>query len=150
LNLRTYKARLSYLPPKNDAKDEVQSLPALNDPLPPEWITIEDDFILFWSSQVTHASYNVIQSPSSKMQDGLFRLFLVRKPCSRITLARILLGMETGSHTSINKAEFIDCIAYRLEPLESGSFNDLDGEVIESGPIQGFVNPSAISFFRNS
>ena len=33
--------------------------------------------------------------------------------------------------------EIVECVAYRLESLSGGSFNDLDGEVVESGPIQG-------------
>ena len=45
--------------------------------------------------------------------------------------------------------EFIKCSAYRLEPISDGSFNDLDGEVIESGPIQGYVMPSAVEAFCN-
>jgi hypothetical protein len=41
--------------------------------------------------------------------------------------------------------EFIKCEAYRLEPITPGSFNDLDGEVIEAGPVQGCVLPGAIN-----
>jgi hypothetical protein len=45
--------------------------------------------------------------------------------------------------------EFIECTAYRFEPQSEGSYNDLDGEVIESGPIQGIVMPSAMKAFCN-
>ena len=55
----------------------------------------------------------------------------------------ILLALEHGTHVGIDAAEFIDCTAYRLEPISTGSYNDLDGEVIESGPVQGIVMPSA-------
>ena len=42
----------------------------------------------------------------------------------------------------------IACTAYRLDPSdESKSFNDLDGEVVESGRIQGYVVPSAMNIF---
>lgn len=44
-------------------------------------------------------------------------------------------------------AEFISCTAYRLEPISEGSYNDLDGEVIESGPVQGIVMPGAIKAY---
>ena len=46
--------------------------------------------------------------------------------------------------------ELIECAAWRLEPLTPGSYNDLDGEVVQSGPIQGKVLPSAIQIFGNS
>lgn len=61
----------------------------------------------------------------------------------------ILLGLEHGTHVDMDAVEFIDCTAYRLEPISPGSFNDLDGEVIESGPVQGLVLPKAIRAYCN-
>ena len=49
----------------------------------------------------------------------------------------------------MDAVEFFKCSAYRLEPISSGSFNDLDGEVVESGPIQAYVLPSAVEAFCN-
>jgi diacylglycerol kinase family enzyme len=69
------------------------------------------------------------------------------KDTSRLAMAKVLLGLENGSHVDMPQAEFIECSAYRLEPITKGSFNDLDGEVIESGPIQGKVMPSAMKVF---
>lgn len=46
-------------------------------------------------------------------------------------------------------AEFIQCKAYRLEPITEGSFNDLDGEVVESGPIQAKVLPGVVQAYCN-
>ena len=81
LNLRSYKAKLSYLPPSKVAEKESEAsyiFPTLNENVGSDWITIEDDFILFWASQVTHAAHNVLQSPDSKLADGLFRIWFVR------------------------------------------------------------------------
>ena len=64
-------------------------------------------------------------------------------------MAMILIGLETGTHVDMEGVEFIQCLAYRLEPQTTGSFNDLDGEVIEDGPIQGHVVPSAIEAYCN-
>jgi len=61
----------------------------------------------------------------------------------------ILLGFETGSHIGMDGVEFVPCTAYRLEPITKGSYNDLDGEVIEPGPIQGVVLPSATRAYCN-
>jgi hypothetical protein len=68
---------------------------------------------------------------------------------SRIRLALIALAMEHGGHIDMPGAEFIECTAYRLEPITTGSFNDLDGEVIEPGPVQAAVIPHAIRAFCN-
>ena len=57
--------------------------------------------------------------------------------------------MEHGGHVNQPGVEFIACTAYRLEPITAGSFNDLDGEVIEAGPIQGAVQPHAMQAFCN-
>ena len=59
----------------------------------------------------------------------------------------ILLAMENGGHGSMPGVEFVKCTAYRLEPLTPGSFNDLDGEVIEAGKVQGSVLPEAIQVY---
>lgn len=90
------------------------------------------------------------QSPRSTLQDGVFQIMIVRyKNVSRYRMARILLGLETGSHENMPGTEWVKCTAYRLEPLSPGSFNDLDGEVVEHGPIQGFVMPGIWQVFSN-
>jgi sphingosine kinase len=83
INLRTYKAKFSYLPAKETHSNTIDTsisyeCPNLSDEVPSDWVTIEDDFILFWASQVTHASHNIFQSPTSKLDDGLFRIWIVR------------------------------------------------------------------------
>jgi sphingosine kinase len=64
------------------------------------------------------------------------------KNVSRLGLAKILIGMDDGSCANMSGVEYISCCAYRLEPKEG--INDLDGEVIESGPIQAKVMPAAL------
>jgi diacylglycerol kinase family enzyme len=72
-----------------------------------------------------------------------------RGTVSRIRLALIMIAMEHGGHIDMPCVEFIQCSAYRLEPIAPGSFNDLDGEVVESGPIQAAVLPKAIQAYCN-
>ena len=111
-----------------------------------DWVTIEDDFLLFWPSHVTHAAKRTYHCPDSKMQDGIFKVMIVRGRVSRLKMALILLGLETGGHVGYSESEFIDCCAYRLEPITPG-LSVLDGEVIEEGPIQAKVLPAALSVF---
>jgi sphingosine kinase len=121
---------------------------ALNDPVPQNWVSSEDDFYLFWASQVTHATENVHHVPPCKLQDDVFHIVIVRKNVSRYRMAMIILALETGAHVSLDGSEIVECAAYRLEPITPGSFNALDGEVIESGPIQGQVLPAAIQAYH--
>ena len=57
--------------------------------------------------------------------------------------------MEHGGHVDMNGVDFIECSAYRLEPITKGSFNDLDGEVIESGPIQAAISQLSLQAYSN-
>lgn len=68
---------------------------------------------------------------------------------SRLRLALILIEMSHGGHVDMHGVEFVQCSAYRLEPITPGSFNDLDGEVIESGPVQAAVMPASIQAYCN-
>ena len=92
---------------------------------------------------------NAFHSPSSTLQDDIFQVFVIHQPCSRLALLAILLDIEIGTHFETSEhAEMTTCTAYRLDPAdERKSFNDLDGEVVESGRIQGYVVPSAVNIF---
>ncbi len=72
-----------------------------------------------------------------------------RGSVSRLRMALIALAMEHGGHIDMPCVEFIECTAYRLEPITPGSFNDLDGEVVEPGPIQAAIIPRAIQAYCN-
>ena len=58
--------------------------------------------------------------------------------------------MESGGHEGMTGVEFIKCYAYRLEPITKGSFNDLDGEVIEGGSIQAAISEPSLLAYCNS
>ena len=79
---RRYHARFSYLPPNNDdtalSGKEVEMPTLGNKPLPSGWKSIEDDFLVFWVCNTSHAAYNMYTCPMSKMNDGLFHVLVVR------------------------------------------------------------------------
>jgi sphingosine kinase len=152
---RTYRGRLSYLPPptalKNgDSRPTAIDMPRLTEPVPTSWTVFEDDIYLLWASQVSHAAEGSYHSPPSHMQDGVFQIMLLRagnRNVGRLSIATVLLSLASGSHATHPAVEFVECVAYRLEPLVEGSYNDLDGEVIESGPVQAQVMPHALQVF---
>jgi sphingosine kinase len=150
---RKYRGRLSYLPPpalwKNgdNKKTTVIDMPSLTDPVPSTWTVMEDAIHLLWASQVSHASEGTYHSPPSHMQDGVFQIMLIRAGnphVGRLSIASVLLSLGSGSHATHPAVEYVECVAYRLEPLVEGSYNDLDGEVIHSGPVQARVMPGAL------
>jgi sphingosine kinase len=140
LFLRTYKGRLSYT-----TDPTTQSVPPITDPAPSDWTVLEDEFVLFWASQVTHASMGFYHSPPTQVGDAAFQIMMIRKPLSRLQMIRILLSIDSGEHIHLKGVEFIKCSAYRLEPV--GSFNVIDGELVEAGPIQAHVVPKSMLLF---
>jgi len=148
---KKYRARFTYLPPpsnktRNDSASTKIDLPKFDEPLPKDWVTIEDDLSVFWVCNTTHASYNVFTCPMSKMNDGVFYVLIVRSSCSRLRLLQMLLKLETGGHIHCEGLEVVTCVAYRLEPLTYNTYNDLDGELIQDGPIQASVFNTARFF----
>jgi sphingosine kinase len=73
INLRSYRARFSYVP----AGKHVE-LPPLGKPLSADWVTEEDDFVLLWASHVTHAGEKLFHSLPTKTAEGAFTVFIVR------------------------------------------------------------------------
>jgi sphingosine kinase len=148
MKLHSYPVRLSFLPPNSGAFE----MPALTEAIPQSWTTLETDIVLLWASQVSHAGTHIQSSPPSRLQDGLFQILIVRRRgLSRYQMIKWLLSLDHhGSQMNCEITEMIQCVAWRLEPLSEGSYNNLDGEVVESGPIQGRVVPSAIQTFGKS
>jgi hypothetical protein len=160
--LRTYRGRLSYTaapvapatPQLSDRRSDGASkesstssppMPALHDPVPADWTVVDDEFILFWASHVTHASVGFHHSPRSRVGDGSFQIMIVRRPMSRLQMVRILLSIDAGRHVGLRGVEFVRCTAFRLEP--TGSHNVIDGEEVEPGPVQARVVPRSMRVF---
>lgn len=103
INLRTYKGKFSYLPAptntctvgKNDAgvDDDINrnaanarssaniqpNMPDIkSDELTSDWISFEAEFFILWASHVTHAATKSMHSPDSTLDDGIFKVLIVR------------------------------------------------------------------------
>lgn len=152
IKLRSYPVKLSYLPPPSDKTHGMGNLPALDEPIPKDWVTIEDDIVLIWASQVSHAASHIESSPSSRLHDGVFQIMMIRRRgLSRYKMIMWLLSLDSqSSHTKRDITEMIECVAWRLEPGREGSYNNVDGEAVESGPIQTKILPSVTQVFGNS
>jgi len=76
---RQYRAKFSYLPPENAPKNKDVVMPKLGQPLPEGWKTFDDDdFLVFWVCNTSHAAHNMFTCPVAKMNDGLFHVLIVR------------------------------------------------------------------------
>ncbi|CAO2632920.1 Sphingosine kinase 2 [Lemmus lemmus] len=154
--LHTYRGRLSYLPattepalpipghslPRANPPDHL--LPPLGSPLPPDWVTIEGEFVLMLAILPSHLGADLVAAPHARFDDGVVHLCWVRSGISRAALLRILLAMEHGNHFSLGcpHLSYAAARAFRLEPLTPRGVLTVDGELVEYGPIQAQVHPS--------
>jgi len=119
-------------------------LPPLSSPLPSDWVTIEDDFVLVIAVSLTHIAQDMIVAPRSRLNDGVIYLSMVRAPISRVHLVKLFAAMQEGTACDDPGAEIVRVSAFRLEPLGGQQHGALvvDGEAVDYGLIQAQVMPS--------
>ena len=118
-------------------------VPPLSSAVPPDWVTVDDDFVLVSAVYLTHISEDMIVAPDSRLSDGLIYLFMIRAPVSRVRLVKLFGDMQNGTAAQDPSVELIRVRAFRLEPLDrqQGALT-VDGERVDYGPIQAHVLPS--------
>jgi len=122
---------------------EWTDLPPLSSEVPPDWITVEDDFVLVMAVYLTHIAQDMHVAPSSRLNDGVIYLTLVRAPVSRVRLYKLFCAMQAGTASDDPNVEVIRVSAFRLEPLgQRQGVLMVDGEMVDCGPIQAQVLPS--------
>ena len=87
-----YRVKVSYLPLSLDAhgqpipvppKEPPLSLPRLSEPVPPSWVSIEDNFYLVYASNLSLLDPMTLLAPDSRVDDGIIYLVLVRSTMRR-------------------------------------------------------------------
>ncbi|XP_042639241.1 sphingosine kinase 2 [Orycteropus afer afer] len=118
-------------------------LPPLGAPLPPGWVTMEEDFVLMLALSPSHLGADLVAVPHARFDDGLVHLCWVRGGISRATLLRLFLAMEHGTHFGLGCPQlgYATAHAFRLEPLTPRGVLTVDGEQVEYGPMQAQVHP---------
>lgn len=171
ISLRRYKGRLCYLPvaegtqfqPVDIDSLQIENIPTHRDfAHPPEgWTVIEDEFIVFIASNVSHLTVTQPVAPKAQLADGCIDLVLIRasKLNGRVDLVKAMSEMEPhGKHINDPRVEYIKLKAYTLEPGNNlmgsgGQILDLDGEKIKYEPIScenicGLATIFAFDFVR--
>ncbi|OCT72946.1 sphingosine kinase 1 [Xenopus laevis] len=134
----------------NGPKDDL--LPPLGQPLPKNWIIVEDDFVLVLAIYQSHLGADLFTAPFSTFDDGLIHLFFVKAGISRAALVRLFLAMEKGTHfeTECPYLTHIPVRAFRLEPLTRKGIITVDGERVEYGPIQAQLHKGLSNLITGS
>ncbi|XP_005413003.1 PREDICTED: sphingosine kinase 2 isoform X3 [Chinchilla lanigera] len=118
-------------------------LPPLGSPLPPGWVTLEEDFVLVLALSPSHLGADLPAIPHARFDDGVVHLLWVRGGVSRAMLLRLFLAMERGSHFNLGcpQVGYAPARAFRLEPLTPRGLLTVDGELVEYGPVQAQIHP---------
>lgn len=118
-------------------------LPPLGSPLPPGWVTLEEDFVLVLAISPSHLGANELAVPHARFDDGVVHLLWVRGGVSRAMFLRLFLAMERGSHFNLGcpQVGYAPARAFRLEPLTPRGMLTVDGELVEYGPLQAQIHP---------
>ncbi|KAK0394681.1 hypothetical protein QR680_000872 [Steinernema hermaphroditum] len=107
------------------------AIPKLADPIPDNWVTIEDQFVLFYAVSISHISADGLFMPSARLNDDRLYLtyILASEMSSSVELMSFLLKIEKGTHLDSPYCKTVPVSAFRLEPIDSGSYITVDGEV---------------------
>jgi len=63
----------------DDDGNVVVEMPQVGKPLPNGWVSFdEEEFLVFWVCNTSHAAYNMYTCPMARMNDGLFHVLIVR------------------------------------------------------------------------
>jgi len=156
--LRKYRGRLSYLPIKdvstNPFNQEVKrsdltigsecgQLPSLSEPVPSNWTTIEDEFVVVYSAHQSHLSKDCLFAPTARLDDSIIHLLYIKGDVTRVDLLSFLTSLERGSHSRLPFVTLVPVKAFRLEPQTDVGYLTVDGELVDFGPLQAEVMPAA-------
>jgi hypothetical protein len=175
LDLRIYKGRVSFLP-SDDMKDykpkdssiqitrnnndnnqnssnskqqdnSFKYLRSFDEPVPSDWLIIEDEFILFLIVNLPLISPDFLASPHATFNDGNMHLLFLKAGATKTQLLKLLTQPGDKHHLDNPLMEFVKIKAFRLEPVgivgDEGNNGVLmvDGEQVPYGKIQGEICP---------
>ena len=136
-----------------EPNEQFQYLNPMNKPVPNDWLTIEENFILFLIVNVPLIAPDFLASPDSKFDDGHMYLMFIKEGAKKTELLQMFAETETGKHLDSPLVEYVKIKAFRLEPLPYKQQSDgilmVDGEKVTYGNIQGEIMPSCANILAN-
>lgn len=100
------------------------------------WQVIQDEFILIWALNISHATQNLKPAPYAHLSDGMMDVIIVRRGITKLNLLLAFLKAAQGKHLSLPGIEFYKVRSFRLEPLTAQGILTVDGEKVEYLPIE--------------
>lgn len=112
-------------------------LTPLNQPLPDNWVVIEDNFVFFLVVLKSMIAKDFNAWPDAKLDNDDMLLVFIKEGITKIQLLQMFTETETGNYLNHELVESVKIKAFRLEPLCEKGHLMVDGEAVPYGPIQG-------------
>jgi sphingosine kinase len=126
-----------------DLNYSYKHLTPMSKPVPNDWLSIEDEFILFLIIKTPLIGMDFIISPDTRFDDGSMVLIFNKTGIPKLDLIKLLSDSSSGNFLKNPNLDFVKIKAFRLEPAREAAIGNMmvDGERVEYGPIQGEVMP---------
>jgi hypothetical protein len=101
-----------------------------------EWKEITGSFHMFWGMNVSHAASDGYIAPMASMDDGYYYLMFMEGPYSRLSVVKMLMGFEDGSHIGQKRVQLIRTRAFTLHTENPADLLCVDGELFHGPDVQ--------------
>ena len=118
-------------------------LSPLSEPVPDNWVTLEENFVTVMATYQSHLGSDVIIAPDAKFTDGIIHLCIMKAGIQKSELISVMTKLEKGTHIDheSENIEFVKVLAFRLEPENDQGIIMIDGEKVDCKATQGQVLP---------
>jgi sphingosine kinase/centromere protein J len=132
-----YHERLSHQE-EGASRPALECLPVVDekDSSPSQWREVSGQFHMFWGMNVSHASSDGHIAPNAPIDDGYYYLMLMDGSFSRMSLTKMLLGLDDGSHIGQKQVQLIRTRAFTLHVDNPTDLLCVDGELFDGPDIQ--------------
>lgn len=153
LNLRKYRARLTFLPWEPTMSTETRTADArapvfypdgsvYNGP-PPGWHTMEGEFVTVNGLNSGWQGTDLFLGPYADIADGAIDLmWMYGEDATSAKLLGLMSKGHTGSHVYLPFVHYAKVRAFTLEPMEPRGIMDIDGEPYPNALIRVEMLPS--------
>uniref|UniRef100_K3WTL0 DAGKc domain-containing protein n=1 Tax=Globisporangium ultimum (strain ATCC 200006 / CBS 805.95 / DAOM BR144) TaxID=431595 RepID=K3WTL0_GLOUD len=132
-----YHERLSHQE-EGASRPALECLPVVDekDSSPSQWREVSGQFHMFWGMNVSHASSDGHIAPNAPIDDGYYYLMLMDGSFSRMSLTKMLLGLDDGSHIGQKQVQLIRTRAFTLHVDNPADRLCVDGELFDGPEVK--------------
>ena len=128
--------------PRDDDSGKNNSEISVTDPLSEDWTVVEGEFVMVYSAHTSHMSPGCFLAPDARLDDGIIWLLYMTGDVTKSQVVSFLMSVESGKHVDLPYVNLLPVRGFRLEPFANCGLLTIDGELIDTEPIQARVLPS--------